>query len=255
MLRNIPPQMALMSAGIVAALATLSGFYSVPEFVQQEVRAHSEPRADGMVRAFMTPGDAVSPVVKEDTQWYGLCSAYAASTVSGFKAQVMSDPRLMEYYKNFDWEHAQIFENQQDSYSSVLYKKNEKVYWTRKPLLIQKGEKILTDGKVLVRTYCCNQIALMPPGPFLPPAVEPPAEAIQPPEAPAIPEFPLAPPTLDLPPAQLTFIPPPPPLSFKQRSSRRPIPVPEPATFILFLSGLAALTLRRRPRAAQSERA
>lgn len=246
MLEKIPPQIALLSAGIVGVLAMVSGFLMVPERVQRDVREQDEPR---VVRASVSLGaPAVSPVVKKDPQWFGLCSAYAATTVAGFKAQVMSDPQLMEHYKHFDWEKALVFENQQDSYSSVLYKKNEKIYWTRKSLLIQKGEKILTDGKMLVRTYCCNQIALVPPGPFLPPHDEPPPEDIQPPEAPAIPEFPLTPPIFDLPPIQMTFIPPPPILTFKERSSRRPIPLSEPGALILLVSGLGALGLLRRLR-------
>jgi hypothetical protein len=249
MIKNIPPQIALMSAGIVAVLAMVSGFLMVPEHVQRDIREHGGLRADRVVRALMNRDDsAVAPVDKKDPQWFGLCAASAATTVAGFKTQVMSDPQLMEYYRNFDWGNALVFENQQDSFSSVLYKKNGKVYWTRKPLLIRKGEKILTDGKVHVRTYCCNQIALVPPGPFLPPRDEPPPEEIQPPEAPAIPDFPLIPPALDIPPIQLTYVPPPRLLAFKERSSRRPIPVPEPGAFFLLVSGLGALVLLRRLR-------
>jgi hypothetical protein len=163
----------------------------------------------------------------------------------------MNDPQLMVHYRNFDWNRAQIFENQADSFSSVLYKKNGGIYWTRKQLRIRKGEKILTDGKVLIRTYCCNQLALVPVGPFLPPDLEPPPEEIQPPEAPAIPEFPFAliPPTLDIPPSLAKFIPgPPAPIAFakRERSPRGRVRVPEPGTLFLIVFGLGVLVLRHR---------
>jgi hypothetical protein len=257
MFKRMPPQTTLMSVGIVAVLAILFAFYISPGDAQRDIREQGEPRADLVVQAFMKLDEpAASPVVKKVAQWFGLCPAYTAATVAGFKSQVMSDPQLMEHYKYFDWQKALVFENQEDSYSSVLYKKDGKLYWTRKPLLIKKGEKILTDGKVQIRTYCCNQIVLAPPGPFLPPLEEPPPEEIQPPEAPAIPEFPLIgfplpPPILDIPPALTTYIPPPKPtpiLFVKKRSPRVPTPVPEPGTIILLLSGLGFLVLVRRLR-------
>lgn len=255
MLEKMLPQIVLISLGIAAVLVILVASFNVSEHAQRDIRGQVEPRADHVVRTSMRLDQPA--VSKEAARWFGLCSAYSAKTVAGFKAQVMSDPQLMEHYRYFDWEKAVVVANPQDWYSSVLYKKSGKVYWTKKRLLIKKGEKLLTDGKSLVRTYCCNQIDLAPPGPFLPPPDEPPPEEIQPPEAPAMPDFP--PPTIDIPPSLTIAIPPPAPLpvvplkplpigSAKQRSSRVPIPVPAPGTFILLVFGLGALALLRRLR-------
>jgi hypothetical protein len=252
MLDKMLPHIVLMSVSAAAVLAMAVGAYLAPERVQRVVREQG-PLADPVMRAFMNPDEPAAPVASKAAQWVGLCPAYAAITVAGFRAQVMNDPQLMAHYGNFDWNRAEIFENQEDSFSSVLYKKNGGIYWTRKQLRIRKGEKILTDGKVLIRTYCCNQITLVPAGPFLPPDIEPPPEEIQPPEAPAMPEFPFAltPPTLDIPPSLGKFTPrPPTSIAFarKERSPRGRIPVPEPGTFILIVSGLGALVLHHRGR-------
>ena len=256
MLTKAPPPMALMCARIAVVCVVLAAFPSAPKHAQSDLVERADPLANPVVRVFMSPdGPAASPVSKA-AQWVGLCStAYAATTVEGFKAQVMSDPQLTEHYRGFDWAKAVVFENQEDSFSSVMYKKNGKMYWTRKPLRIRKGERILTDGKVLVRTYCCNQIALVPAGPFLPPPEEPPPEEIQPPEAPGMPEFPalppllLIPPSVRIPPSQGKFVPLPPtkPILLPQeRAPRGPIAVPEPGTLILLVSGLGLVVLLRR---------
>src|SRR5262245_57625431 len=113
MFEKVPPQIPLMSA---AALAMLVAFFVAPKHVRGDFREQGEPPVASVPRAPEKP--AVFPVANKVAQWRGLCSAYAATTVAGFKTQVMSDPQLLEHYRYFDWAKALIFENQEDSYSS-----------------------------------------------------------------------------------------------------------------------------------------
>jgi hypothetical protein len=56
----------------------------------------------------------------------------------------------------------------------VSYRIGDDVFWTKKPLLLKAGERLLTDGEHYARTRCGNQLAASP-GPVS--ADEPPAGA------------------------------------------------------------------------------
>src|SRR5688500_16847340 len=101
-----------LSMGGAAALALLFAYFSAREHIYRDIKAQVADRAVQAQISFEDP--AVTPVVNKVAQWFGLCSAYAATTVAGFKAQVMSDPRLMEHYKDFDWGNAVVIENSAD---------------------------------------------------------------------------------------------------------------------------------------------
>jgi hypothetical protein len=112
--------------------------------------------------------------------WFGLCKvAYAATTVKEFRAQVEADPQLSLHYRDFDWENAEVILTNEDLEKNVSYKKRSMILWTQKKITIKKGEILITDGKIVVRTYCCNQIADWPRGAVE--AFEPPERFLSPP--------------------------------------------------------------------------
>ncbi len=48
----------------------------------------------------------------------------------------------------------------------VSYRIQNKIYWTRHPAQIPKGEPLLTDGEHLVRVRCGNRLSIRPMGPI-----------------------------------------------------------------------------------------
>jgi hypothetical protein len=50
----------------------------------------------------------------------------------------------------------------QAKWAYVSYRIGEQVYWTRRPVLLHKGEKLLTDGRSVVRARCGNQVSFAP---------------------------------------------------------------------------------------------
>ena len=49
----------------------------------------------------------------------------------------------------------------------VSFRKNEQIYWTRKPVTLRAGETLLTDGNRFARARCGNQISETPRLPVL----------------------------------------------------------------------------------------
>ncbi len=50
----------------------------------------------------------------------------------------------------------------QPKFAYVSYRMREQLYWTRRPVLLHIGEKLLTDGRTVIRARCGNQVAFVP---------------------------------------------------------------------------------------------
>jgi hypothetical protein len=114
---------------------------------------------------------------QQKSSWYGLCSLYGANSVSQFRLSLDQDPQLASYFSDFDWSKAELIKLQSPMQMHVSYKKNGKIHFTRKKLLISAGETVITDGNYWIRSYCCNELSREPV------AVspdEPPEEDLQP---------------------------------------------------------------------------
>ena len=72
------------------------------------------------------------------------------------------DAVVGEHYRSFDYKHARMIEVNQPRLVYLSYRRGNKVYWTRKQASLQKGEKILTDGKITARARCGNQVSVLP---------------------------------------------------------------------------------------------
>ena len=90
--------------------------------------------------------------------WYGLCDPYEAKTVQGFMTALYREPKLLQYYKDFNFARAKVIEVPHDIVRHVAYMKDGKIGVTSRAITIHKGETLITDGRITVRSYCCNLI-------------------------------------------------------------------------------------------------
>jgi len=66
----------------------------------------------------------------------------------------------------------------------VSYRKNGRIYWTRRPVYLPAGEKLLTNGTDCIRGRCGNRISFTPKTPVIERAeFEPPPEMFNTPQA------------------------------------------------------------------------
>jgi hypothetical protein len=191
-------------------------------------------------------------------RWRGLCDPYGARTLMSFRAATERDPVLQRYYKEFRWDLARMSIVTEDTLRFVSYRHGDGIKWTRRPLVIHKGERIITDGIMTIRGYCCNEISITPHGPLAP--IEPPYASINiPPGVPIIP-FGRIPGIAVPPPYAPPLIPPYPvspgvlypaisvsgsggevcdiPSAPQINGMDAPLPTPEPSTFVLFCIGI-----------------
>jgi hypothetical protein len=79
-----------------------------------------------------------------------------------------SDAVVRAHYATFNLKRAHIVQVTDDRFQYASYRIQDRIYWTRKKLLIQKGEYLLTDGVAFARTRCGNRLSETPQAPVSP---------------------------------------------------------------------------------------
>ncbi len=189
-------------------------------------------------------------------------------SADSLKNAVASDQAVSRHYAHFDYNHAHLFRLEQARDVYVSYRIRDSIFWTQKRIHLQAGELLLTDGKIMARAKCGNQIsdtakpdisneepdesvleepvALEPIGPALSlrTALGAPELPAGQPVAPKLFaggfDFPYVPFNLPLPPRNCEFVTEVNQKDCSHKHPKRPI-APEPSTMILLGSGLALL--------------
>jgi PEP-CTERM motif-containing protein len=73
-----------------------------------------------------------------------------------------NDPVVAAHYRGFDFHRARVVQLTEDRTVYVSYRIAGRVYWTTKRVLLHRGEKVITDGKMTLRTRCGNQVSETP---------------------------------------------------------------------------------------------
>ena len=81
------------------------------------------------------------------------------------KQRVAHDGALAEHYRGFRYATSRMVRLEADREAYVSYRKEEGIFWTRKKVLLRKGELLLTDGHMVVRSRCGNQVCETPQAP------------------------------------------------------------------------------------------
>jgi hypothetical protein len=79
-----------------------------------------------------------------------------------------SSPQLLEHYMDIRLAVVQERNMPQDRMYYASWRKDGAIYWTAKPLLIRKGEPVLTDGVGVIRMRCGNRLSETPQKPVAP---------------------------------------------------------------------------------------
>jgi hypothetical protein len=174
--RTITPQGQRRSFAAIGVVTTLSLVALVALLGPVYRPGRVVPIADAP--ADITP--AVSPATEAAAASLAERPVYPYSIVAGgtasvdeLKRAIDADPVVAGHYSNFDLTKTRVEKLTKPQVAFVSYRMGNDIYWTRKPLVIRAGEKVLTDGVNIARTRCANQLSALP-GPtseFEPPAV------------------------------------------------------------------------------------
>lgn len=69
------------------------------------------------------------------------------------------DKVVAAHYAGFDFKRARVIELKQPQLMYLSYRMRDKIYWTSKRIRLHAGEKVISDGKMIARTRCANQVS------------------------------------------------------------------------------------------------
>ena len=72
------------------------------------------------------------------------------------------DAVVGQHYAGFDYANARMIEVNEPELVYLSYRMKDKIYWTKKPHALHKGEKLISDGKMTARARCGNQVSQQP---------------------------------------------------------------------------------------------
>lgn len=91
--------------------------------------------------------------------WYGLCPPWGGISVQALRDQTIARHPI---YRHMDWEAARVITLAWDTTAYVRYQHQGQITWTAHQVALRKGEPMVTDGRLVIRGYCCNEVSMAP---------------------------------------------------------------------------------------------
>ena len=169
------PRRSIAAVGVLAFL-TLVALVSLLAPVYRPGRTVSIADATADTTPAVSPAtEAAAASLAERPVYPYSIVAGGATSVDELKKAIDADPVVAGHYSNFDLTKTRVEKLTKPQVAFVSYRMGNDIYWTRKPLVIRAGERILTDGVNVARTRCANQLSTIP-GPTS--ELEPPAATL-----------------------------------------------------------------------------
>lgn len=121
-----------------------------------EARARAET-----THAAQTPHDAQVPAAPRPVFPYSVVPG-GVHSVGELQRAIAQDPVVAAHYRDFDLSKAHVERLAIARHAYVSFRIGSHIFWTRKPLVLPAGERVITDGTLVARTRCGNQVADRP---------------------------------------------------------------------------------------------
>ena len=128
-------------------------------FIGSCTKQSASPAPSELIRP--SKGDTQTDESKRVTYPYSIIPGGVRS-VQELKDAIEKDPLVRRHHAKANLARMQLSVLTSDRKAFVSYRVANKVYWTAKPVRLNKGEQVLTDGETTIRNRCGNQISEEP---------------------------------------------------------------------------------------------
>ena len=84
-----------------------------------------------------------------------------AQDTAELRLAAAQDRTIARHFEFLDWNRAQVITLNKGRMAYLSYRIGDQVFWTKKRVWIPRGEKVISDGKIMARTRCGNRVEEM----------------------------------------------------------------------------------------------
>jgi hypothetical protein len=154
--------MAVFCAGLVCGLTSIALQRLSPSLFRSTNSSESVSRGNEANRALLlTQQESLRQIENRPAYPYSVVSG-GVRDVHELKWAAEHDPVVASHYAGFDYDHARVVRLVLARTAYISYRIGNKVYWTRHRVSLKKGETLITDGKITARSRCGNRVEEVP---------------------------------------------------------------------------------------------
>lgn len=154
--------LAVFCAGLVCGLTSIALQRLSPSLVRSSNSSESGSRGNEANRALLlTQQESLRQIENRPAYPYSVVSG-GVRDVHELKWAAEHDPVVASHYAGFDYDHARVVRLVLARTAYISYRIGNKVYWTRHRVSLKKGETLITDGKITARSRCGNRVEEVP---------------------------------------------------------------------------------------------
>jgi PEP-CTERM motif len=154
--------LAVLCAGLVCGLTSIALQRLSPSLFRSSNSSESGSRGNEANRALLlTQQESLRQIENRPAYPYSVVSG-GVRDVQELKWAAEHDPVVASHYAGFDYDHARVVRLVLARTAYISYRIGNKVYWTRHRVSLKKGETLITDGKITARSRCGNRVEEVP---------------------------------------------------------------------------------------------
>jgi hypothetical protein len=138
---------------IVIAAVTLRSTRVEPEVPPVDVASDDDRTPEGISNRFQN----TATITRADYRYSVIPGG--AFNERELRRAITADPVVAAHYTRLDQSRIRAEIVARDRFVHVSYRKGNQIFWTKKKLLLRRGETILTDGTTQIRARCGNCIS------------------------------------------------------------------------------------------------
>lgn len=154
---------AVLFASLTFGFASVALRYLSPSLFQASRSAEPSPQASEASRnqLIRTQQESLRQMENRPVYPYSVVPG-GVKDARELKWAADHDPVVRAHYAGFDYNHARVVRLVLARTVYLSYRIGNKVYWTRHRVSLKKGETVITDGKITARTRCANRVEELP---------------------------------------------------------------------------------------------